>query len=291
MKKSALLLLLLPMFMWQCTPGPSKTELLREKDSLLLATAEKEIMINRFIENLGEIEENLRIIKEKENIISIQAEQGDVKGHAGEQINQDIQLIYELMLKNKERIQELEKQAKSAGANNTKLNKLIANMELQLKEQAEQILVLQEQLAERDVIIGNLSQELIGLSYSMDSLHQVSEATRAQLNQTTDEKNTAWYAVGTRSELKSRSIITRDGFLFFGDTKVLKQDFDKQYFNKVDIRTVSEFPLYASKVKVLTSHPEGSFELANGQEGTLVLYVKDADAFWSISKYLVVQTN
>ena len=290
MKKLALFLLL-PLLTWQCTTGPSKTELLQEKDSLLLVTAEKEIQLNRFIENMGEIEANLRLIKEKENIISIQAETGDTQGHAGEQINQDIQLIYDLMVQNKERIQQLERQAKAAGVDQGKLNKLISGLEQQLQEKTEEIIVLQEQLAQRDLTITHMSGELMELSYSIDSLRQVSEATRSQLDRTTEERYSAWFAIGTRSELREKNIITREGFLFFGSTKVLKEDFDKQYFNQVDVRKATQFDLYSSKGELLTSHPAGSYELTTGEDGTLILVVTDIESFWSISKYLVVQTN
>ena len=109
MKKLALLLMIVPLF-WQCTTGPSKTELRQMNDSLLMATAQKEIQMNQLVGTLADIEENLRLIKEKEQIISLQAESGDVRGRAGEQINQDIQLIYDMMVQNKNRIQELEQQ-------------------------------------------------------------------------------------------------------------------------------------------------------------------------------------
>lgn len=290
MKKLAFLLML-PLILWQCNPGPSKTELRQMNDSLLMETAQKEIQLNQFVETMGEIEENIRLIKEKEQIISLQAESGDTRGRAGEQINEDIQLIYDLMVQNKERIQQLESQMKNTGVDNSKLNKLIAGLNQQLQDQSQQILALQDQLEQRDVHISHLSNELFTLNFEMDSIRKVTEATRSQLNMTTDEFNTAWFAIGTRSELRDKNILTRDGFLFFGSTHVLKEEFDKQYFNQIDIRQKVEFPLYSKKVQVLTAHPAGSFEITAGEDEMMILVITDSRQFWSISKYMVVQVN
>jgi hypothetical protein len=284
-------LLLLPLLLWQCNPGPSKTELRQMNDSLLMETAQKEIQLNQFVETMGEIEENIRLIKEKEQIISLQAESGDTKGRAGEQINEDIQLIYDLMVQNKERIQQLESQMTKTGVDNSKLSKLIAGLNQQLQNQSKEILQLKEDLEQRDVHITQLSNELFSLNYEMDSIRKVTEATRSQLNMTTDEYNTAWFAIGTRSELREKNILTRDGFLFFGSTHVLKEDFDNQYFNQIDIRDTEEFPFYANKGEVLTSHPSESYEITTGEDEMMILVVTDSRKFWSISKYLVVQVN
>lgn len=290
MRKLAFLLLL-PLLVWQCNPGPSKTELRQMNDSLLMETAQKEIQLNQFVETMGQIEENIRLIKEKEQIISLQAESGDTKGRAGEQINEDIQLIYDLMVQNKDRIQQLESQMKNSGVDNSKLNKLVAGLNQQLQDKSKEILALQDQLEQRDVHITHLSNELFTLNYEIDSIRKVTEATRSQLSMTTDEYNTAWFAIGTRSELREKNILTRDGFLFFGSTHVLKEEFDKQYFNQIDIREKEEFPLYSNKVEVLTSHPAGSFEITTGEDDMKILVVTDSRQFWSISKYLVVQVN
>jgi hypothetical protein len=289
MKKLAFFLLL-PLF-WQCTTGPSRTELQQMNDSLLMSTAQKEIQMNQLIETISDIEENIRLIKEKEQIIAMQAESGDTRGRAGQQINDDIQLIYELMVQNKERIQTLENDLKKSGADSQRLNRLIAGLNEQLRERSEQIMKLQEQLEQRDLAIGMLSNEIAGLSTQMDSIRRVNEATRNQLDSTTDLYNTAWYAIGTRRELRDQKILTRDGFLFFGSTKILKDGFDKQYFNQVDIRQTPHINFYNSKAEILTSHPAESYEIINDEEGNKVLMILEPRLFWSVSKYLVAQVN
>ena len=61
-------------------------------------------------------------------------------------------------------------------------------------------------------------------------------------------------------------------------------------FVKVDIRTTTKIPLYSKKARILTSHPDKSYELKD-ENGNKTLYIKDYKQFWSISKYLVVRTD
>ncbi|TCO07669.1 Cbp1 family collagen-binding glycoprotein adhesin [Natronoflexus pectinivorans] len=286
-----LILLMLVPFLWQCTSGPSRTELMQMNDSLLVETAKKEIQLNQLVETLGDIDENLRLIKEKEQIISVQAESGDMRGRTGEQINEDIQLIYELMVQNKDRIQELEAQLRNSGVENNRVNRLIAGLNEQLQEKSAQIVLLQEQLQQRELVIDHLNLEIMDLSFEMDSIRKANESTRQELDQTTDYYNRAWYTMGTRRELRNQNILTREGFLFFGSTRILKEDFDKSYFQQIDIREKDTIQLYTSKAEVLSNHPSGSFQLVTGEEGNLILVIEDPELFWSITRYLVIQVN
>ena len=63
---------------------------------------EKEAALQEFISSFNEIQENLNAIKEKEKIVTNESSKGDVKSKQG-QIKEDIQSIYDLMAKNKNR--------------------------------------------------------------------------------------------------------------------------------------------------------------------------------------------
>lgn len=290
MKNLFILLLIIPA-LWQCTSGPSSKELQAKNDSLMIEAAQKDSQMNFLVETMGNIETNLKLIKEKEKLIAVQSQSGDKNLTTGEAINQDIHMIYELMLQNKEHIQNLEKKLKKSSADNIEIRKLIGSLNEQLQAKSAEILQLQESLLQKNIVIDELNYEVIGLSMAVDSVKTVNKATREQLEATKTEANTAFYAFGTRKELKDKNIIVRQGFLFFGSDKVLKDDFEKDYFTKVDTRTTAELPLYASKAQVLTSHPADSFELTTGENKDLVLVITNAAKFWSISKYLVVEVN
>ena len=291
MKKYLIILSVAAPMFWQCTSGPSRTELNKMNDSLLVESAQKDVQLNQLVESLVSIEENLRIIKEKENIISLKVEKGDIKGDSKDQINDDINLIYDLMLQNKNRIEELEKQLKNAGVERGKLNKLVEGLTLELQEKTAEIARLNEVLVAKDFQIGELNQTVGNLSSSLESMRELNKKTTEELESTQDLYNTAYYAMGTKKELRERKITDKQGFLFFGEKKVLPEGFDKQYFNTIDVRNTLNISITGKKAKLLTRHPDKSYELVNSQNGDLVLNILDTELFWSINRYLVVQIN
>jgi hypothetical protein len=73
---------------------------------------------------------------------------------------------------------------------------------------------------------------------------------------------------------------------------VLKNDdFNKDYFTEIDIRTDREIKLYSKKAELLTTHPKGTYELAKDDKGLLTLQITDPVKFWSVSRYLVIQVK
>ena len=73
---------------------------------------------------------------------------------------------------------------------------------------------------------------------------------------------------------------------------VLKSnDFNKDYFTKIDIRIDKEIKLYSKSAEILTSHPSGSYTLAKDAKGQYVLKITAPEKFWSTSKYLVIQVK
>jgi hypothetical protein len=48
------------------------------------------------------------------------------------------------------------------------------------------------------------------------------------------------------------------------------------------------FPLYAKHAKLLTVHPAGSYEFTKDESKQLTLSIIDAEAFWSVSRYMVI---
>ena len=79
--------------------------------------SEKEIALQEFVNSFNEIQENLKAIKEKEKIVTASSQSGDVKSKE-ETIKEDIQAIYDLLAKNKNRIGSLSKKLKDSKSKN-----------------------------------------------------------------------------------------------------------------------------------------------------------------------------
>ena len=101
--------------------------------------------------------------------------------------------------------------------------------------------------------------------------------------------HTAYYCFGTSKELKEQKILSGGGL--FSKSKVLQSGFNKDYFISIDIREVKEIPLFASKAKLKSNHPEGSYEFVEDEDGNLTLKINDEKAFWSLGKYLVIEVG
>ena len=258
--------------------------LTKENAALRVESHAKDSTINGFFEMLNAIESNLSQIKVKENYISKNTTTGtELNKDTREQINEDIKIINELMTKNKRSIQYLNSKLKESGLKVAEFEKMLAQTNQTIQERDAEISILKENLSKMDFSITILNAKV-------DTLNTV----KAQLTETVSKQvetiNTAYYAFGTIKELELNKIIDKTGgFLGLGKTSKLKNDFNIDYFTKVDISKLTTIPLSGKKVKVITVHPTDSYKLVANQEGVVErIEITDANKFWSASKYLVL---
>ena len=127
------------------------------------------------------------------------------------------------------------------------------------------------------------------LSKDISDLKADNEVKAALVQAQDKALNAAWFVFGTNSELKEQKIVTKK---FLQKKKVLENDdFNKNYFTQIDIRKDKEIKLYSKDAKLLTSHPDGSYEFIKDKKGTLTLKILNPNSFWSISRYLVIEVK
>jgi DNA repair exonuclease SbcCD ATPase subunit len=235
--------------------------------------SEKEVAMQEFVSAFNEIQSNLNTIKEKEKIVTNSSSKGDVKNKE-DQIKEDIQAIYDLMNKNKNRIGSLTKKLKDSNLKMDGLEEMIQNLQnsINLKD---------EEIAQLKTNIESLNIELTNLNTNYQAVEEESAGK-------TEVINTAYYAMGTSKELKEKNIISKEGgFIGIGKSTKLKADFNTEYFTKVNIEQVSEINIGAKKAKILTTHPSSSYKLV-GEKPVEKLEISNPKDFWSASKYLVI---
>jgi predicted nucleic acid-binding Zn-ribbon protein len=234
---------------------------------------EKELALQEFISTFNEIQENLNTIKEKEKIVTKNTTGGDVKSKE-DQIKEDIQAIYDLMGKNKSRINSLSKKLKDSNLKLEGMETMIVNLQNALNMKDEEITDLKNKME-------SLNIELSTLNTDYKEIQSESDAKTAVIK-------TAYYAFGTSKELKEKNIITKEGgFIGIGKTHKVKEDFNKEYFTKVNIDEVSSINIGAKKAKIITTHPSNSYKLI-GEKTVEKIEITNAEEFWSVSKYLVI---
>lgn len=239
---------------------------------------QKEEAINSFMESFNDIQENLNVIKEKQKIITSSAKSGDVQNRK-DQIVQDIQAINELMDQNRQKLTNMSGKLKKANLKIAELENMIAT--------------LTTQLGERDVEIIDLKDQLEKVNLHVAHLTTTIEESESASTEKTNKLNTAYYAMGTKKELEKQGVISKEGGLIgIGKTAQLKGDFNKNYFTKVDIRDVSSIPILSKKVKLVTSHPSGSYKLEGDPKKQIEkITITNPEEFWASSKYLVIITE
>ncbi len=235
--------------------------------------SEKELAIQEFVTTFNEIQSNLNEIKEKEKIVTASSKSGDVKSKEG-QIKEDIQAIYDLMGKNKNRINTLSKKLKASKSQIRGLEDMIAS--------------LQAQLESKDGEITELKGMIEALNIELSNINTNYQESEQEVEAKTEKLNAAFYAIGTAKELKDKGVTTKEGgFIGLGKSTKVKDDFNKEYFTKIDISTVTSIPIGAKKVKILSSHPSSSYKLV-GEKPIEKLEILNAEEFWGTSKYLVI---
>jgi vacuolar-type H+-ATPase subunit I/STV1 len=265
-------------------PNPEIEKLKAERDSIARFAESKDSTINSFIESLNDIERNLGEVKQKQGIISNTAKEGaELQGSSKDRINEEINYINELMDENKKKLSSLQSKLKKSNVKIASLEKMIEQMTAQLQEKDVEIAGLKEQLAAMNIQITELSTVVTNLKEESAGKSQVIE-------QQTTKINTAWYAVGTYKELRDNRVVNKEGgFLGLGKKKILKTDFNQDYFTQIDVSKITTIPVNAKNAKIITNHPASAYKM-NLDSKKLVksITINNPEAFWRSSKYLVV---
>lgn len=266
-----------------CTNVKREKELTARNDSLTVALNEKNVALDQAMQAIADIQEGFRVINEAEGRVAIQS-QGAEGITDAQRLKEDILFIQQKMADNRKQIEDLQKKLKAGGAETANLRKVLANLQKELEAKVASIAALQSDLARKNIRIAELDSAVVMLTGDVNALQEITDAQQEVIEQQITQLNTAWYVYGTAKELKEQNIL-KDG-------KVLSStEFNKNYFTEIDVREDKVFPLYAKRAKLLTAHPEGSYEFAKDEEKLLTFRIVDADAFWSVSRYMVIQVR
>ena len=253
----------------------------QQRDSLTRIIEQKDNEIDDMMATMNDIQEGFRAINEAEQRVTI-ASNGEGVSEA-ESIRENMQFIQERMQQNRELISKLRNQLRQSSVKADQLRRTVENLTQQLTEKDNQLRQLQAELEAKDVQIGELNQQVSTLSSNVSNLKEESTQKSQTINSQDKQLNTAWFVYGTKKELKAQHIIE--------DGKVLRSNFNRDYFTKIDIRVDKEIRLYSRSAKILTAHPQSSYTLLQDANKQYILRITNPQLFWSTSKYLVVQVK
>ncbi|MBR6621655.1 MAG: hypothetical protein IKK90_04130, partial [Bacteroides sp.] len=256
-------------------------------DSLQSVINERTSQYDELTSYLDFVASGLDSINSMENIIYLGKDEVTGKKLTRQEIRQRIDDLKKLVIRQRTRIEELSDSLsfitdKKVAA----LQTIIANLNAQLEEKERTIQQLKGELNSSRTTITNLQANVSKLHEEKGMLEEHVSMQEEALERQNEMINEGYYIIGTRKELKAAGVISAN---LLQKSKVNLETADLSKLQKIDIRTFSnEMKINAKKAVILSHMPEASYSMVQ-ENGQVILYIKDATLFWSLSKILVIQ--
>ena len=262
------------MLLTACGGNISGNRALQESnDSLKSVIAERDASLEEILECIRVVEEGFKSINEAQGRISATGiENGSSRK---KQLEDDVLYIAQLVEKNNAEIARLKKLLAASKNSSKELKAIVENLEKTLQEKNMEIAELQKKLEEKDVHIAELDTIITNL---------MNENTEQELRlvQKEREMNSVWYAMGTKRELKGEKILS-------GSDVMTDPDANMDYFTRGDINELLTIETGEKRVKVISTHPKGSYKIVEDEKGLDIVKILSPREFWSVTRYLVIR--
>lgn len=269
-----------------CNQNQKELEQLREQNTMLQEqVSNKDAEIDSVFAALNAIEDNLSKVSAQYGAVQELRLDGEGNTNVRGKINEQITSIESLLADNKAKLANLNNRLGAANSKNKELQEFVTRLEARIAEQESQIAALNEELQNKNVTIRVLNQNVADLTAS-------NEEKDHTIAQRIAEANKAYYVVGTYKDLKSLGIIDKVGV-----SKRRQQTtatMETSVFTEIDRTQVKTISINAKRVKVVSKHPETSYELVPDQENSKVTaYIRiiDVEQFWKYTDYLVISSR
>ena len=215
--------------------------------------------------------------------------QGEMPTTDRAQIKQNLDAFRQTLAAQRQRIADLEQKLKTGDAKYAKLSAIVTRLQGELAQKDAEMELLRAQIDDQNKSIEELMSSnkalLIQTSDQASYINEQEEALQAQ----TDMLNTAYVKIGTKKELKELGLT--EGGNLFKKKKVKYATMDEKSFEKIDISQKKRFEINSKNPRILTATPpNGSYTVEAAGDKT-ILTVTNPAKFWSVSNYLIIQTD
>ena len=233
-----------------------------------------------YMDIVQDVDSSFEAIRESQNMLSMVSYEEGKQG-VKQRVQENIYMISNLLAENNAKIAELEERLNESDLKNTKFQQTINRLKRDLKNKNAEIAKLYKDLESKNFKIDSLLVENQIVGQRAAELTALSEAQLAQLNAQDAALHTAYFFMGTRKELKANNINVKDK----------DSGYRTSLFTPIDVRTFDRLATDSKSAKILTKHPEGSYELVRDAEKKYTLIIKNPENFWNASKYLIIQVK
>lgn len=270
--------------------APDTDRLRAERDSLIVVAADNRRELERMTTFFDEVATCIDSITRQENLIVEEVNfEKSRRGNSAElvqRLNQLTQIISDQRERIASLVNSLNNQADTtrlAGLRNT-----IAYLTGQLARKEEQIQRLRAEVSGNQRSIRNLNARIQDLSAEVGDLTTQNTALTEAVQVQTEIINEGYVLVASRQRLKELGVIEDGGLL--RRSKVHLGRVTTSMCSKVNVAIFNELPIPSRKYKILSPAPESSYTIRRAGD-TSTLIITDANAFWSLSNILVIQTQ
>lgn len=260
----------------------ANTTLTSENQKLNNNLETRDSLMTDMMATFDQIENDLSVIKQKRNIISIQSNDPEFRQDKRQAILKDIQMMNSLLEESKTRIASLSKKLKDSGFKIAGLEEKINSLNVMLEARDADIDDLKKFLQEKDFQMAEMNKHL-------DSMQVVQVKSLNVIKEQENEINKAFFVYGTYKDLKEKGLLVKEGGLI--KKKSLQENLDNKYFTQIDINEVKTIPVHAKKVELITEHPKNSYNYVEENGEIAYLEIENPKEFWKISKYAVLEVK
>ncbi|MDE6012064.1 MAG: hypothetical protein K2G91_04945 [Prevotella sp.] len=256
-----------------------------DRDSVINVNSQQRQVLDDLTATLVELSSSLDSIAVDEGILR-ESDEGPVLTKS--QMLENLAVVKGRLAANKERLAELERNLAGRTDQLGKLNTLLKHLRQELETKEARVSQLEEELNNANANIDRMRSEMDDMTNTIGSQQNEINAQREAIQNQDAELNTAYYIIGTKSELSNKGLVS--GGNLFQKKKVNYGSIDEALFVKIDIRSNTQFNIPSKKVKVLTEMPSDSYTIkTNGNSS--VLTITNVNRFWGVSNYLIVQID
>lgn len=269
-----------------CSHSTSEiASIIAERDSLRFATEMQERRMNNIGNMLNVINTSLDSIAWGENLMFTNI--NEEKNLSRNDALQNIDNLAQLIKNQKIRIAELERQISEnerGDGLDQEMQQIISNYKAQIAEKEREIANLRQQLEQKDFDIAQLQSQVGAQANTIAELDRRNALQTEALKRQDAMLNHCYLRIGDKKSLEQGGIVKKGKL-------VANKALDRSKFSKVDIRTFTEIEFDAKHPRILTTMPESSYVLTTNGKDHYVLHITNPTEFWSISNFLVIQTN
>tara|TARA_B110000027_G_scaffold47559_1_gene52177 strand:- start:7528 stop:8406 length:879 start_codon:yes stop_codon:yes gene_type:complete len=254
----------------------SKVEVLK---SLEYEKVNNDSIVNQYALYIKKIKENINEINKQESIINNAKNNPDFITLDTTDVINAIKILSMKLQENESMIEEL---------SNAVIFEKDKNSQF-----ASSVTQLSEQIAKSNREIYFLKEELNSINASFESVFNKYNLQNIKINDLNKKLNQVAFAIGTKTELLNNGVLTKSGGLIgIVKSRKLNNNLNTDYFTYTSRLEFRKLILGFKSVKLITSHPTGSFKLHNSSKEKIdSLEILDNDVFWRNSKFLVVEVK